>query len=292
MTSGVLLRDVTLRDGLQIEEPVPLAGKRRLLEAVIATGVSRVEVTSFVSSRAVPALADAEAVAEMLSDWPDVEFSALVAGVRGARRALAAGLTRLEYVISASEPHSEANVGRSVSESLALTEPIAALVHDAGGSLEVVVAIAFDCPFGGRTSPDRVIDLATQAIALGADTICVGDTIGTATPGRVIALFQGLQDAAPGTELSAHFHDTRGAGVAAAWAAHEAGIRRFDGSAGGLGGCPFAPGASGNVAIEELVYLFEDSGIPTGVDLDLSVAAARTAVDVVGHALPSSLLKL
>jgi len=289
---AVSIRDVALRDGLQIETPVPLDGKRRMLDAIVATGVKRVEATSFVSPTAVPALADAAELAELLPSYEGIEFSALVAGLGGVKRALAAGMNRLEYVVSASEAHSKANVGRSVEESLALTSTIADLVHEAGGHLEVIVAIAFDCPFEGRTPPAKVLELAGRAAELGADSLCLGDTIGTATPGRTDALVRAVLDVAPTHQLGCHFHDTRGNGLASAWSAYQAGVRRFDASIGGLGGCPFAPGASGNIATEELVYLFEDSGLSTGLDLQATVSAARTAVDVVGHPLPSRFLKI
>jgi hydroxymethylglutaryl-CoA lyase len=254
--------------------------------------VRRVEATSFVSPSAVPALADAEQLAELLPTYDGIEFSALVAGFGGVKRALAAGMNRLEYVVSASEAHSQANVGRGVEESLALTRDIADAVHGAGGHLEVIVAISFDCPFEGRTSLDKVVDLAGRAAELGADSLCLGDTIGTATPGRTDELVRAVVAAAPHHELGCHFHDTRGNGLASAWSAYQAGVRHFDASIGGLGGCPFAPGASGNIATEELVYLFEDSGIDTGLDLDATVDAARVAEQVVEHPLTSRFLRL
>ena len=160
---GVDIREVGPRDGLQIEEPLSTEAKLEFVDALVATGVRRIEVTSFVSPRAVPALADAEAVAAQLTRWPDVEFSALVAGMGGVRRALASGVTRLEYVVSASDGHSQANVGRSSEDSLALIAPIADLVHEAGGHLEVIVAIAFDCPFDGPT-PVKAVP-ASRAIS-------------------------------------------------------------------------------------------------------------------------------
>ena len=292
--AGLSIREVALRDGLQIEAPVSLDGKRRMLDAIVATGVKRVEATSFVSPTAVPALADAEQLAALLPTYEDkgIEFSALVAGFGGVKRALAAGMNRLEYVVSASESHSKANVGRGVEESLALTRDIADAVHAVGGHLEVIVAIAFDCPFEGRTPAAKVVDLAGRAAELGADTLCLGDTIGTATPARTDALVRAVTDVAPDHHLGCHFHDTRGTGLASAWSAYQAGVRRFDASIGGLGGCPFAPGASGNIATEELVYLFEDGGIDTGLGLAETVAAARVAVDVVGHPLPSRFLNI
>ncbi|GEP33324.1 hydroxymethylglutaryl-CoA lyase [Nocardioides szechwanensis] len=292
--TGVLdvdIREVAPRDGLQIEKPVSTAAKARLIAALVATGVRRIEATAFVSPRAVPAMADASEVAELLSQWPDVEFSALVASPGGARRAVAAGITRVEYVVSASDTHSQANARRSTAEALAQTAEVADTVHGAGGLLEVIVAMAWDCPFEGRTPVARTVDLLGRAHTLGADSLCLGDTIGTATPVRVGALVGAAVEAVPGVPLGAHFHDTYGSGLASAWAAYQAGVRRLDASAGGLGGCPFAPGASGNIATEELVHLFEDGGLSTGIDLDACVVAAEVAADVVGHAVPSRLLR-
>lgn len=289
-TAAVDIREVGPRDGLQIEQPITTDAKIALLDALAATGVGRIEATSFVSARAVPALADAEIVAAQLDRWPGVSFSALVAGIGGVRRALAAGVDRLEYVVSASDGHSHANVGRSSAESVQLIAPIAELVHAAGGQLEVIVAIAFDCPFDGPTPPGRVTEIARCALADGADTLSIADTIGTATPGRTLDVLDPVLALAPDAEIGLHLHDTRGQGLANAWAAYGLGIRRFDASVGGLGGCPFAPGASGNIATEELAYMFEDSGIPTGIDIERVLAAAAVARRLLGKDLPGRML--
>jgi hydroxymethylglutaryl-CoA lyase len=289
--AGVDIREVGPRDGLQNEKPITTAAKLELIDALAATGVGRIEVTSFVSPRAIPALADAEAVAAHLDRWPQVTFSALVAGLGGVRRALAAGLTRLEYVVSASDGHSRANVGRSSEESIALIAPVAELVHRAGGQLEVIVAIAFDCPFDGPTPPERVAEIARRAVLSGADALSVADTIGTATPVRVGDILTRVRDAVPAMDLGLHLHDTRGQGLANAWAAYTLGIRHFDASVGGLGGCPFAPGAGGNIATEELVYMFEDGGIATGIDVDETLTAARLAGKLLDTPLGSGLLR-
>ncbi|MEV5652831.1 hydroxymethylglutaryl-CoA lyase [Nocardia sp. NPDC052254] len=289
-TPDVEIREVGPRDGLQIEDPIPTEAKLEFIDALVATGVRRVEVTSFVSPRAIPALADAEAVAAQLNRWPGVEFSALVAGLGGVRRALAAGVNGLEYVVSASDGHSRANVGRDSAESEALIAPIAEQVHRAGGRLEVIIAIAFDCPFDGRTPPDRVVDIAARALAAGADTLSIADTVGTASPVRTQDLIDRVRTVAPEVDLGIHLHDTRGQGLANAWAAYGHGIRRFDSAAGGLGGCPFAPGASGNIATEELAYLFEDGGISTGIDIDRALDAARLISRLLGKSVGSNLL--
>ncbi|AII03575.1 hydroxymethylglutaryl-CoA lyase [Rhodococcus opacus] len=285
------IREVGPRDGLQIEKPISTEAKLKLIDALAATGVGRIEVTSFVSPRAVPALADAEAVAAHLRRWPQVTFSALVAGLGGVKRALTAGVSRLEYVVSASDGHNRANVGRSSEESIALIAPVAELVHQAGGHLEVIIAIAFDCPFDGPTPPDRVAEIARRAILSGADALSVADTIGTATPVRTTDVLTRVRAAAPDIDLGLHLHNTRGQGLANAWAAYTVGIRQFDASVGGLGGCPFAPGASGNIATEELVYMFEDGGITTGIDIDKELVAARLAERLLHKSLASGLLQ-
>ena len=290
----VTIREVCLRDGLQIEAPIPLAAKLALLEAVVATGVREVEATAFVSPSKVPALADAEALAAELPRFREahgVEFSALVAGPGGANRAVAAGMDSIEYVVSASDAHSRANVGRSTAESTDLIADIARIAHEGGATIEVIIATAWDCPFDGPTDPARVVDIVTAAVEIGADRIAIADTIGTTTPRRVTTLVELLRPVVDDLPFGAHFHNTRGAGLASAYAAVTAGIRRLDASAGGLGGCPFAPGATGNIATEDLVYLLRDSGIGTDVDLQAAIRAADVARDVVGHDLPSALLR-
>lgn len=291
MNTHVTIREVALRDGLQIETPIPLSAKLELLAAIAATGVREVEATAFVSPSKVPALADAPELAAALGDYPDIEFSALVASPNGARRAIAAGLRSLEYVVSAADGHSQANVGRSSAEACAQIADITALAHEAGTSVEVIIATSWDCPFDGPTPPQRVLDVVEAACEFGADRIALADTIGTATPGRVADLVAQVLPRIGQRPLGAHFHNTRGAGLASAWAAISAGVTRLDSSVGGLGGCPFAPGASGNIATEDLVYLLRDSGIGVDVDLDAAVDAARVAQSVVGHPLPSALLR-
>jgi hydroxymethylglutaryl-CoA lyase len=291
LPDGVDIREVAPRDGLQIEAPISTGDKVRLLQALAATGVRRIEATAFVSPRAIPSMADAEDVAAALRDLPDLEWSALVAGVGGARRAVAAGVRTLEYVVSAADGHSLANARRTTDEAVAAIADVASLVHDVGGRCEVIVATAWDCPFDGRTPTARVAGIAARAVELGADQLCLGDTIGTTTPVRVTALVDEVRAAAPGVALGVHFHNTRGMGMANAYAAVLAGVTQLDASIGGLGGCPFAPGASGNIATEELVYLLDDAGVRTGVDLDAALAAARLAQELVQHPLESNILR-
>lgn len=285
------IRDVSLRDGLQIEDPIPLSAKLELLAAIAATGVREMEATAFVSPSKVPALADAADLAAELRNFPDIEFSALVASPNGAKRAIAAGLRSIEYVVSAADGHSRANVGRSSAEATAQIPEIVAIAHDSGVSVEVIVATAWDCPFDGPTAPQRVVDIVTAAADGGVDRLAIADTIGTATPRRVSDLIGLVRPRIVDIPLGAHFHNTRGAGLASAYSAVSAGVTRLDASVGGLGGCPFAPGASGNIAVEDLVYLLRDSGIHVDVDLESAIDAARVAQDAVGHELPSSLLR-
>ena len=262
-----------------------------LLEAVAATGVTEMEATAFVSPSKVPALADAAELAAELHRFPDIEFSALVASPNGAKRAIAAGLRSIEYVVSAADGHSRANVGRSSAEATAQITDIVAIAHHSDVTVEVIVATAWDCPFDGPTPPQRVIDVVSAAVDAGADRLAIADTIGTATPRRVGELIDLVRTHIADIALGAHFHNTRGAGLASAYAAVGAGVTRLDASVGGLGGCPFAPGASGNIATEDLVYLLRDSGVHVDVDLDAAITAARLAQRAVGHDLPSSLLR-
>jgi hydroxymethylglutaryl-CoA lyase len=291
---SVTIREVGPRDGLQIEPPVPLAAKLRLIEALAATGVRRIEVTSFVSPRAVPALADAEQVAAAaLIRWPAVEFSALVASVNGARRAIAAGIARLEYVVSVSDEHSLANTGRTTAESLALLPSIMQLAHAAQGTVEVVLATAWDCPFQGRTPTESVLAAARRGADCGADALTLADTIGTTVPGRVLDLYERVAEVVEesGIDIGMHFHNTRGSGLANAITAVNAGVTHLDASIGGLGGCPFAPGASGNIATEELAYLLDESGVSTGLAMAPLLDAASVAASLVNHPLDSNLYR-
>ena len=291
LPAHVDIRDVSMRDGLQIEAPIPLSAKLELLAAIAATGVREMEATAFVSPSKVPALADAAELAAELHNFPGIEFSALVASPNGAKRAIAAGLRSIEYVVSAADGHSRANVGRSSAEATAQIPDIVAIAHDSGVTVEVIVATAWDCPFDGPTAPQRVLDIVAAATDAGADRLAVADTIGTATPRRVSDLIASVQPMIGDLPLGAHFHNTRGAGLASAYAAVSAGVTRLDASVGGLGGCPFAPGASGNIATEDLVYLLRDSGVGVDVNLDAAIAAARVAQHAVGHDLPSALLR-
>ncbi|HEY7361001.1 MAG TPA: hydroxymethylglutaryl-CoA lyase, partial [Streptosporangiaceae bacterium] len=218
-------------------------------------------------------------------------YSALAPNLRGARRALDAGFTEVEAVVSASDTHNRKNVNRSTEQSL---DEIAVMIdeaHQRGATLQVVVATAWGCPYEGDVPVERVLTVAGRAVADGADAISFGDTTGMATPRRVQDLVGAFRSRHPGTPLNLHFHNTRGAGLANVLAALELGVDDFDASVGGLGGCPYAPGASGNIATEELVHMVEDMGVGTGVDLAAMIEAAAAAEHIVGRELPSQVLR-
>lgn len=291
MSTHVDIREVALRDGLQIETPVPLAAKLEMLGAIAATGVREVEATAFVSPSKVPSMADAAELAAQLHNFPGIEFSALVASPNGAKRAVAAGLRSIEYVVAADDTFSRKNVGRTSAEATNQIGEIVAIAHDNAATVEVIVATAWDSPFEGPTPPERVLSIAASARNQGVDRFSIADTIGTATPGRVSSLIAQLRPVIGDLPLGGHFHNTRGSGLACAYAAVLAGVTRLDASVGGLGGCPFAPGATGNIATEDLVYLLTDSGFDVDVDLPAAIAAAQVAKEAVGHDLPSALLR-
>jgi hydroxymethylglutaryl-CoA lyase len=291
LPSRVSLREVGPRDGLQNEAPVPTAAKIELLDALSATGVSRIEAVSFVHPRAIPQMADADEVWAGAARIPAVSYSALVPNARGAQRALAAGFTELEVVVSASDTHNRKNINRSTEESLDGIAEVIELVHGAGGTIEVIVSTSFGCPYEGEVPVSRVVSVVDRAIAAGADRIAFGDTTGMGTPTRVTALVDAVRSRHADVPLLLHFHNTRGTALANVLAALQLGVTEFDASVGGLGGCPYAPGASGNLASEELVHMLDDMGIETGVDLAALLAAATLAERIVGRELPSAVLR-
>ena len=268
--AAVHIREVGLRDGLQmIEQIVPTETKLEWLAAEAQTGVRDFDVTSFVSKSRMPQFADAEMMVNACKDYPAVNASVLTLNVRGAERALDAGATRLVYVLSASAAHSQGNAGRDTETAMnefaqvvQLAQQQAQPVH-----IEAGIATAFGCTIEGKVDPNRVIHIATRLAELGAHEIMLADTVGYAQPRQVRALFDAVARAIGAIPLGAHFHDTRGLALANVVAALDAGVHKFDGALAGLGGCPFAPGASGNVATEDLVFLLESMGYDTGVNL-------------------------
>ncbi len=293
MTSSVRIREVGPRDGFQNEpEIVSTDDKVRLIGLLARTGLKRLEVTSFVRADVIPQLADGPEVLARIDVPEDVTLSVLVPNERGLEHALAQRerFGEINVFLSASETHNRRNLNRSVEESLAGLERVLTAAREAGLRCEGVISVAFGCPYEGHVAPGRVAEIAQRLVAAGAQEIGFGDTTGMANPRQVGDLFAHWRDALPGIELTAHFHNTRGTGLANVLAALEAGIGSFESSFGELGGCPVPPGATGNIATEDLVSMLEEMGIATGVDLPALLAAARAAREVLGRPLGSHVL--
>ena len=291
LPARISVREVGPRDGLQNEDPVPTDAKIELIDRLSGTGVARIEAVSFVRPEAIPQMADASEVWQGITRAPSVRYSALVPNLRGAIRALDSGLTELEAVVSASDTHNRANVRRGTAESLDDIAVIIETAHQRGASCQVVVSTAWGCPYEGDVPVSRVVRVASRAVDDGADSISFGDTTGMATPRRVRELVGEFRSAHPGVPLNLHFHNTRGTGLANVLTALELGVADFDASVGGLGGCPYAPGATGNIATEELVHMVEDMGVATGIDLAAMIDAAADAERIIGRRLPSQVLR-
>ncbi|HEY8474749.1 MAG TPA: hydroxymethylglutaryl-CoA lyase [Natronosporangium sp.] len=292
MPASVSIREVGPRDGLQNEDPVPTEAKVRLLDALSRTGVRRIEAVSFVHPKAIPQMADADEVWAKATKVDGVRYSALVPNSRGAQRALAAGFTEVEVVVSASDTHNRRNVNRSTAESLDDIAGLIALLHENGATAEVIISTSFGCPYEGDIAPERVAGIVDRVVADGADRVSFGDTTGMATPRRVRELLSVVRSRHPELPLLLHFHNTRGTALANILTALELGITEYDASVGGLGGCPYAgPGATGNVATEEVVHMLHDMGIDTGIDLDALIGVAELAEQLVGRRLPSGVLR-
>ena len=291
--SRVKLVEVGPRDGLQNEaEIVSTADKLGLIRRAIDYGIRRIEVTSFVNPKKVPQLADAEELAAMLPERDDMTYVGLVLNRRGAERALATGrIDELGAVCVTSDSFGIRNQGQSSDESLAAAMEIVALAKEAGRSGQITIATAFGCPFEGRIAIDRVVEMAKRAADAGPREIALADTIGVGVPAQVSEMVGRVRDAVGDLPVRVHFHNTRGTGIANVWAAVIAGAATVDASLGGLGGCPFAPGAAGNVATEDVIYLLENSGIQTGVALPQVVEAAGWLAGVMGRPLPAMVSK-
>lgn len=272
----VTLIEVGPRDGLQNEKAVvPVEGKVAWVEALADAGLKEIEVTSFVSPKWVPQLADADEVFARLRKRNDVVYSALVPNMRGMERALACGVRRIAVFTSATETFCRKNINMSVDQSLEGFRDVISAATRNGISVRGYLSVAFGCPYEGDVDPQRAADVAQKLADLGCDELSIGDTIGVAAPPGIEAVLSRLRFPVERTAL--HLHDTRGTAVANAWHAFTMGYTRFDSSSGGLGGCPYAPGAAGNVATEDLDYLFARAGVATGVDL-ARVASAADAV--------------
>jgi len=289
----VSIREVGPRDGFQNEpETIPPARKVELIDALARTGCKRLEVTSFVRPDVIPQLADAAEVLERIDVPEDVAVSVLVPNERGLDAALEhrAKIDEVNVFLSASETHNRKNVNRSIEESLAGLEVVLGRAREAGLRCEAVISTSFGCPYEGRVPPERVLEIARRLKGAGAQEIGFGDTTGMANPRQVGELFALWSDGLPGVELTAHFHNTRGQGLANVLAALHAGIDSYESSFGELGGCPVPAGATGNIATEDLVSMLSEMGIETGIDLPALLACARRVQEILGRPLGSHTL--
>jgi hydroxymethylglutaryl-CoA lyase len=286
LPSSILIREVGPRDGLQAEAPLTVGDRVRLIESLIAAGASSIEVCSFVSPKAVPAMADAAEVVGGVGAVAGVVRAALVPNLRGAQAALEAGLDELTGTVSVSEVYSAKNVKMSVAESVAAMGEVCALANEALTPVDVVLSFCFGSPYEGEIAPADVIAVASSLLAAGATRITCADTTGCATPARVAALMAAVPDDWRGS-VGMHFHDTRGTALLNAYAAMQLGVVRFDTSVGGLGGSPFANGAGGNLATEDLVHLCDDLGVSTGISIDRLLESSALVASLIGRSVPS-----
>ncbi len=279
----VTIIEVGPRDGLQNEASfVPTKNKVELINALAQTGLKHIEVTSFVSAKSIPQLADGEAVFRAIDKPAGIHFSALVPNEHGMHLALAAGVQNIAIFTAASEPFNQRNINCSIAESIARFIPVIALAKANNVPVRAYISCVLGCPYEGNIDPKQVLNVARQLIDLGADEISLGDTIGVGTPRQTQALIKTLKSALPLANLAMHFHDTYGQAIANIYAALECGITRFDSAIAGLGGCPYARGASGNVATEDVLYLMHGLGIDTGIDIFKVVHAGDQICNVLG----------
>jgi hydroxymethylglutaryl-CoA lyase len=283
----VSVYEVSPRDGLQNERAtVPLRGKLRLIEALTAAGLRRIEVTSFVSPKWIPQLADADEVGTYARPPEGATYSALCPNSRGLERARAAGMREIAVFVSVSETHNKKNVNKTVDETLAAFEATVGPALAASMRVRAYLSTVWGCPFEGEVDVGRVVGLAARLTAMGCYQVSLSDTIGVGTPRQTEKILRSVSAEVPVDRLAMHMHDTRGTALANVLVGLELGVRDFDASVGGLGGCPYAPGAAGNLATEDLVYMLHGMGIETGIDLERLVEAGKVAEGLVGRTLP------
>lgn len=283
----VSLYEVSLRDGLQNEKGiVPISQKRLLLDALIAAGLRRIEITSFVSPKWVPQLADAEELAKSVQAPTGVQLSALVPNAKGLERALGTGLSEIAVFVSASETHNKKNVNKTVARTLEVFRELVPPALEAGLRVRAYLSTVWGCPYEGHIDPAKSIAIAVELAELGCYQISLGDTIGVGNPAQTRDIVQRAFDALDVEQVALHLHDTRGTALANIVTALDMGVRHFDASVGGLGGCPYAPGAAGNVATEDLLFMLDGMGVDTGVDLERLIEAGHIAEQIVGRPLP------
>lgn len=292
LPSKVTVVEVGPRDGLQSEpEVVPTAAKIGLIDRLSAAGLPHIEITSFVNPKWIPQLADAAEVCRSVQRRPGVALTALVPNMRGLESALEAGVDEIVIFAAASETFSRKNTNRDVQASLAVYAEVTEAALAAGKPVRAYVSTVWGCPYEGAIDPARVHDVAKRLLDMGAYQVSLGDTIGIATPIKVQQVLARLLGDIPEKQLALHFHDTRGMGMANVLAGLDMGLTTYDASAGGMGGCPYAPGATGNIATEDLVYMLGEMGVETGVDLAQVVEASRFMMAALGRELPSRYLR-
>jgi len=288
----ITITEVGPRDGIQSESRfIPTEEKARLIEAIFSAGIRAVEATSFVAPAAVPQLADADDLAARIRRPAGAVVSALAPNVRGVHRALRAGVDEVVAFVSASPTHNRKNLNRGIDESLLAIQEVVEVANEGGVGVRGAIATAFGCPFEGDVNPRSVVDIAKALASLGISRITLGDTTGMATPQIVLAVCSAIRDALPAIKLSLHFHNTRGLGLVNVAAGLSLGITEYESSLGGVGGCPFAPGATGNVCTEDLVHFLHEEGHSTGVDLDLLIQASLQLEQILGRQLPGQVMR-
>lgn len=294
MKTRVYINDVAVRDGFQIEKDfVPTETKVDMIDALSQTGLAKIEVASFVNPRLVPNMRDGEQVLAQIRRRPGVLYSAIALNLKGVERAaaLAARPDEINVVLSVSETHNRANANRTHAQSLAEYSEVVKIARSAGMLVNGALSTSFGCPFEGRVAEERVIEFAQRFFDMGFDGVSLADTTDMANPTQVESLAGKVVKRFPRSEITLHFHNTRGMGLANVMAGLNAGVFHYDGSIAGLGGCPFAPGATGNICTEDLVNMLEDMGYDTGIDLDKLLACARRIPDIVHHDVPGQVMK-
>ncbi|HND13190.1 MAG TPA: hydroxymethylglutaryl-CoA lyase, partial [Pseudomonadota bacterium] len=292
LPARVTVYEVGPRDGLQNEQRmVPTADKIALINALSQTGLSRIEVSSFVNPKWIPQLADASEVARGITRRPGVEYSCLVPNRRGLDSALAVGLKEIAVFMSASETHNKKNINKTRADTLLAFGEVMQPALQAGVRVRAYISTVYGCPYEGRVSPDATVELVETLLSMGAYQISLGDTIGVATPRQVEEVLLRLDPLCSRDKLALHFHDTRGTALANVLVGLQMGITTIDSALGGLGGCPYAPGASGNLATEDLIYMLDGMGVETGINLDALVDCSRQVGTFIGRELPSKYLK-
>jgi hydroxymethylglutaryl-CoA lyase len=292
LPAKVQIIEVGPRDGFQIEPAfIPTEQKIRIIDKLSETCLRRIEATSFVHPKAIPQLADAAEVMAGIARKEGVSYMALVPNVKGVERAFQAAIEEINLVVSASESHNKNNMNMSVAESLKAFREAAKIALGNGMRITGSIGTAFGCPFEGWVQPQKVEEIAQELLAMGVHEVCLADTTGMANPSQVMGLVSRLRHQFKDVEFRLHFHNTRGAGMANVLAALFEGITIFDGSIGGLGGCPYAPGATGNIPTEDMVHMLESMGIDTGIDLPKLVDCAKMVQELLGRELPGQVMK-